>query len=383
VGGVGLRGGRSLTRGEWIGLAFRGAVAAAVVAAASRAALLYYHEVSRDVHGNVVPYDFGPALRASSALVAHISPYHFRGDASYAYPPFLAEVVVPLRQLSPAAAGAVWLAACLLAIALALWLLGVRDWRCYLLAADFPFVKAGIETGAVSPLLLLAVAIAWKCRGKLFRGGAAVGAAVALKLFLWPLVAWLAATRRFRMAIVGAAFAVGLVLLPWAAVDFIGIGSYPALLRRLVDSEAAQSFSVFAMGVRAHVPQHIAWALSALVATLLLVAAYRIASRAENARRGDAAAISLALAAALAASPIVWLHYLVLMLVPLALAQPRLSPLWVVPFGYVPIEHVAWAYGDARKLATAVVVTSALVTIGVTRSGHSFTMKRIGFRRSP
>ena len=38
-----------------------------------------------------------------------------------------------------------------------------------------------------------------------------------------------------------------------------------------------------------------------------------------------------AVAATLALSPIVWLHYLVVLLVPMAIARPRFSPLWLLP----------------------------------------------------
>ena len=49
-------------------------------------------------------------------------------------------------------------------------------------------------------------------------------------------------------------------------------------------------------------------------------------------RRGeDLRSFTLALAASLALTPIVWLHYLVLLLVPLAIARPRFSAIWLVP----------------------------------------------------
>ena len=45
------------------------------------------------------------------------------------------------------------------------------------------------------------------------------------------------------------------------------------------------------------------------------------------------ASLTLALAAGLVATPILWLHYLVLLVVPIALARPRLSALWFAPLG--------------------------------------------------
>jgi len=251
----------------------------------------------------------------------------------------------------------------------ALWLLGVRDWRCYALAADYRFVKAAVSPGTATPLLLLAVAMAWRWRKHLLSGSIAVGAAVALKIFLWPLLAWLAVTRRARMGIAAIGFAVGLALLPWAAIGFAGITNYPGLLRRLSDDEAAQSFSLVAIGVRAHLAESVAAGLSVVIALALLAAAYRVVRVPQRTPRNrDAAALALTLAAALAATPIVWLHYLLLLLVPLALTRPRLSPLWLLPFAYAPIEHVGWAYGDARKLGIPLLVTGTMTATAVIRA---------------
>jgi hypothetical protein len=49
-------------------------------------------------------------------------------------------------------------------------------------------------------------------------------------------------------------------------------------------------------------------------------------------RQGDdARSLICALAASLALTPVVWQHYLVLLVVPLALSRPRFSALWLLP----------------------------------------------------
>jgi hypothetical protein len=57
-------------------------------------------------------------------------------------------------------------------------------------------------------------------------------------------------------------------------------------------------------------------------------------------RRGyERAAFALAMGVVLLATPIVWLHYLALLLVPLAIILPRVGPLWMLPlftFGCPP-----------------------------------------------
>jgi hypothetical protein len=369
----------TLRRRRLVGLLLGVAIAALVLVAAARAARLYFDWLDLSLGAKRVPYDLATFLRAASDILAGVSPYSFNGDATYPYPPFLAVLVIPLHWLSPGFATVVWMVVSLAAIGLALWLLGVRDWRCYALAADYPFVKGAIEAGTATPLLLLAVAMCWRWRQHFLRGSTAVGVAVALKLFLWPLLAWLAVTRRVRLSVAGIGFAVGLALLPWAAIGFAGITNYPGLLRRLSDDEAAQSFSLLAIGVRAHLAESVAAGLSMVCALALLAIAYRIArDQRRTVRNREAAALALSLAAALAASPIVWLHYFLLLLVPLALTWPRLSWFWLVPFAYRPIEQGAWAYGDPHKLGIALLVTTAMTAAAVIRGVGDMTLPAPG-----
>ena len=74
--------------------------------------------------------------------------------------------------------------------------------------------------------------------------GLAVGAGIAAKLFLWPLLVWLLLTRRFRAAAIGAASSLVLVAGAWAVVGFQGLTQYPALLRAVQDVYAIRSYSL-------------------------------------------------------------------------------------------------------------------------------------------
>ena len=76
----------------------------------------------------------------------------------------LALLVAPLHSLSAGVATLLWTLLLLGAVAAALWLLGVRDWRCYALTAIFPFTRSAVGLGTVEPLLLLAVAVTWRWR---------------------------------------------------------------------------------------------------------------------------------------------------------------------------------------------------------------------------
>ena len=340
--------------------------AAAAVVAAAWSAHHYIPRLHSALTGGQTPHDLAVFLHAASKLVHLDSPYAFRGDETYAYPPLLGFLAAPLHAVGPTAATVAWMLCCLAAVGVALWLLGVRDWRCYALSVAFPFTTSAVDLGTVAPFLLLAVAAAWRWRDRIAVASAATGAAIALKLFLWPLAAWLVLTSRFRAGVVAVLATATLVFLPWAVIAFAGLTDYPAVLRRLSNEEASSSFSVIALVVRAHLPQVVGVVVSLAVAAALLGTAAWIARDERLAPYSrDSATLTLALAAALAASPILWIHYFLLLLVPIALARPRLSLLWFVPFAYYPLGETAWPTGDARKLGLALVTTLAIVAVSL------------------
>jgi Glycosyltransferase family 87/Dolichyl-phosphate-mannose-protein mannosyltransferase len=352
---------------------------AAGMAAAVWAVKIYYDSFKAYAGGAGAQHDLAVFLGAAGKVLHTASPYTYEADKTFAYPPFLAWLISPLHPLSSSAAAIVWTVLSLAMVAAALRLLGLRDWRCYALAGVFLFTRSAVDLGTVGPLLLLAVAAAWHSRDRLIPPAFAVGAAVALKLFLWPLVAWLALIRRSRSALASVGFALAFVVLPWAAIGFHGITDYPRLLHRLSDDEASSSYSVTALAVRAHLPRSAGFVLSVVVALALLAAAVWIArDRRQDARDRDVAVLTLALAAALAFSPIVWMHYFLLLLVPLALTRPRLSALWFVPLAYSPLRESAWPAGSTWKLALALAATCVLLGAGVARAvpGRTWARRR-------
>jgi glycosyl transferase family 87 len=337
---------------------------AAGLVAAVWAVQIYFSKIDGAFDAGQAPQDLAVFLKAAGKVLDGSSPYSFNGDQTYAYPPLVAVLAAPFHPLSAGVATLLWLLLSLAAIAGALWLLGVRDWRCYALVAAYPVTRSAVGLGTVGPLLLLALAAAWRWRDQLLQAGAAVGAAVALKLFLWPLAVWLALTGRLRAALAGIGFGLALALVPWAVIGFDGLGGYPGLLRHLSRDEATSSYSVVALSVRAHLPEAAGVVLSLLIAAALLGAAAWVAREQGWAPRDrDVATLTLVLAAGLAASPIVWVHYFLLLLVPLALTRPRLSPLWFVPLAYYPLGEHEWPAGDAGKLALALVTTLVLLVV--------------------
>jgi len=325
----------------------------------------------RSLGGLEVPYDFAIFLRASEDVRAGDSPYVDPGTISedspapYVYPPLLAIALIPatvlpdeVRGSSPAGVlVSLLLIACVVGT---LALLDVRDWRCYPVALLYPPTLENVEYGAVGPALALLVALGWRYRDRVWPVAALVGAAIALKVFVWPLLVWLAATKRSAAAVGAAVAAVGLALGSWAAIGFDGIADYPDLLRRLSDVEAENSYSAYAILVAIGVPSGLAHVVVTGAAATLLVLAWRAARGAH----GDRRALTLALAAGFVLTPILWLHYLVLLVVPIALARPRLSVLWLVPLAMTVFElldlYKGWPRGDGWALASVAAVMTVV-----------------------
>ena len=75
------------------------------------------------------------------------------------------------------------------------------------------------------------------------------------------------------------------------------------------------------------------------------------------------------MAATLALSPIVWLHYLVLLLVPLAIMRPRFSAIWLLPVLLWVSPKPGYAEG-VLTFAPAIVAVILLVAMLRGPSAH-------------
>jgi hypothetical protein len=123
----------------------------------------------------------------------------------------------------------------------------------------------------------------------------------------------------------------GVVLVPWAAIGFDGLTAYPDLLRVAERVYSSHSFSIATalagLGLEAELASRLTLAVGVLIAALAFFAG----------RRGaDEVSVALAVLAAILGSPIVWEYYYALLLVPLAIARPRFSGLWMMlPLMYV------------------------------------------------
>jgi hypothetical protein len=153
---------------------------------------------------------------------------------------------------------------------------------------------------------------------------------IAAKVFLWPLLFWLAATRRWRTAAQALVFALAGIAVSWALFGFGGLTSYPHLLDELSRLEAWKSYSAVAVGLLFGLSTGQARAVAIAAGVGILVAVVLVGYFRKDAD-SDRRAFVLSIAAAFMFSPIVWTHYLALLVVPIAITRRRLAPLWFVP----------------------------------------------------
>jgi hypothetical protein len=243
------------------------------------------------------------------------------------YPAPAVVSAVPFALLPYRVAGVLFALLSIGAVLGGLWLLGVRDWRCHGLAfASWPVVH-GLMLGALTPLLLLGAAVAWRFRARLWPPAVSIAILVSAKLFPWPLAVWLLITRRTRAFALATIVALIGTTAAWAVIGFAGVTDYPRMLSDLSFVSEDVSVSAVAGLIALGLSEELARSAAFIAAAAVLLAAWRFSRRAD----GDRRAVGLAVVAALVASPIVWPHYLALVFVPIGVASPRLSVLWFAP----------------------------------------------------
>jgi alpha-1,2-mannosyltransferase len=235
---------------------------------------------------------------------------------NYVWPPIAALLVSPLLLLPATAADVAIGLLGLACIGLALWLVGVRDWRVYGVATLWPQVIGEIRIAHLTPVLCLLAALVWRYRASTLRPGLALGLAGAVKFFLWPLGLWLLAARRTAAALVAAAIAAVSLLL---VLPFTGLDEFTRMLVDLGRAFDQDSYSPFGLLLRLGLSEPAARTVALALGAVVLIVMSR--------RRSFA----LAIAASLLLAPIVWLDYYALTAVPLAIARPKLSPVWFLP----------------------------------------------------
>ena len=242
------------------------------------------------------------------AFLAHLASLQSAGVAPtqvFAVPVYPAPVLVaasPLSLLGLQTAGIVFTLGSIVAMLAGLWLLGVGDWRCYGAAfLSWPLLHS-LRLGQVNELLVLGLAVLWRWRSRLWAPAAATAFLLVVKLFLWPVAAWLLITRRVRTFGLSLAVTVVVSVLAWLVVGIGTLGAYPGMLANLSSIEGRAGISVISVGSAFGVPALVSQVIGGGLAGAMLFGAWRIwRGDGQDAERRS---FGLAMMAALIASPI-------------------------------------------------------------------------------
>jgi hypothetical protein len=223
-------------------------------------------------------------------------------------------------------------------------------------------MTSSITIGTLSPLLLLAVAAAWRYRNRRLWVAAALVGAIVTKIFLWPMVFWLIATRRFRTAAATVGLGIVTVVGSWAILGFDGLREYPHRISRVAGLEQDRSYSPFSLARALGLSSSDARFMVAILAVMAIAAIILLARGHDGDRRAFVAAVG----AGLILSPIVWPHYLVILFAPIAIYRQRLSAAWVLPlfFWLLPGPE---SHGSAPWIVATLLTSVAAVVLAARR----------------
>jgi hypothetical protein len=282
--------------------------------------------------------------------VAEVSKWTRQTQRSFVYPAPVLAVLAPFGLMPYSVAVAIFAPLLAAAVAAALWLFGVRDWRCFGAAFASPAVLTSISVGTISPLLLLGLAILWRWRSRTALSAVAAAALLLAKLFLWPLAVWLWFTGRRRAAVAAIAGSLLATAMAWTWNGFAGLGGYLRVLDRLSLTEGPHGYSPL-------------WWVNHSPSVFVVAGVIAMAGVAYVARRErEGTSFSIAVAAALLLSPILWLHYLALLPAIVAVHKPRLSLGWLCPLA-LWLTPQQGSYGEPWRTG---LVVGVLLLVGIT-----------------
>jgi hypothetical protein len=276
-------------------------------------------------------YDVDVFIHAGQAALRGLPVYPVPGTAavysgfSFVYPYFVVWPFMLLAVLPQAIGTAVFFAVSAGAVLAACVAMKSGPWRSSLVLCT-AFTITGLQLGAISPLLFAGTVLLWRLRDRpaVFLLAAPI---VASKLFLAPLLLWLLLSRRYR-ALAWAGASTLALLASGFLVGPIDPGQYLSILSQLGAHEAQAGFGVIGALMNAGFAMVAAQASAVALTLVVLTAAY-----VRNARTpgGDERALfAAAVVASLLLTPVLWSHYLVLVLA--VLLALDVSRRWFVVF---------------------------------------------------
>lgn len=239
------------------------------------------------------------------------------GFGLFYYPPTFAPFVLALGLLPASIATWIWVVAMIAAFVVGTAILPVsrtvRWWIVLLAGLSFPFVYA-IKLGQVGPLLFLTFAMGWRWLDAPGRLGtsAAIGAAVKLQPAL--ILVWALLTRRWRAAVIGIVVLAALALVATLLAGAESWTDFATLVRTVADPiTTPHNFTPGAVAYQLGVPAPTAF-LVQLASTVTAVGIFLAVIRWCTAEASYLGAVIVSQLV----SPVLWDHYAMLLLLPVA-----------------------------------------------------------------
>ena len=284
---------------------FAGVIGVTVAAAGDTLGydFLAYHEAAvRVLHGQPL-YDMGFDMAGAFGL--------------FFYPPTFAPLILPFGFLSATTAVWVWTALLIASFLAGVAILPVSRtvrWSMVLLAGLSWPVAYAIKLGQVGPILFLLFAIGWRWLGDPIRLGASIALGTAIKLQPAILFVWAILTRRWAAVVAGVVVLL-LLAIPATLVGGVDAWSdFTVLVRQVSDPiTTIHNFTPGAVAYQLGVSASVA-SLFQLACTVVVLVSVVVASRWAT---GEASYLVAVIASQLL-SPILWDHYAMLLLLPVA-----------------------------------------------------------------
>jgi hypothetical protein len=311
--------------------------------------------------GDLWGYDYEAYLSATQRLSETGSPYQSQLLAGpyrpgphglYMYSPVLAVHLLPVAGLSLADGSALWFLAHVLALAAACALMPVRlPIRVTVFAvATFSYaVGKDLGLGNVSVMLLLPLAMTWRWLDRPL-GAAALAWTMAVRPSFGVVLLWQLLRRQWSAVAWTIVAGLGLVALTLPFVGIQGYVDYLTVLANMTDVTGVRnnrdlSTTLLDLGADGG------------VARLGLMAGYALGIGAIllSLRRDRELGYMITLTASLILSPLLWDHYLALLVLPAALLAQRWTPLAVA------IPLLSWLPTGLHALAVLAVLALLLV----------------------
>jgi hypothetical protein len=274
------------------------------------------------VAGDTLGFDFRAYHQAAVRLIGGQPLYDTSFQAAggfglFYYPPTFAPLILPFGWLAETTAVWTWTAILVGSFVVGVAILPVtrpvRWWIVMLAGLSWPFVYA-VKLGQVGPILFLLFAIGWRWLENPVTTGVGLALGTAIKLQPGLVLAWAVLARRWMTAAIGAAV---LAVLALAASVLAGASAWSDFVQLIgqVGDPVTTAHNVtpgaiaYQLGARADVASVIQWA-SVAVTLGVVVAAARWAT--------VEASYLVAVVASQLISPILWDHYAMLLLLPVA-----------------------------------------------------------------